>query len=122
MTAIWRQVPVHAGRRVHPDVRAHSGPPQHRGNAWDRLSGREADSPISTSDLYRADRRILRLPVRKAALPFAVVQACDLEPRLAPIRRGRQLPPDERLYACDRIQASNWPEASEDQHHLRISV
>ena len=50
--------------------------------------------PASARDLHRSDRRVLRLPLRQAALPLAALPARHARPGMAPAGRRGELPAD----------------------------
>ena len=71
-------VPGDAAPRLHPDVRADAGAPQHLGDARTRTTEEhQGRHPVQDARLHRARRRVLRLPLRQAAVPLAGVQARD---------------------------------------------
>ena len=67
---------------------------------------------------HRADRRVLRLPLRQAALPLAALPARHARQGMAPAGRGRELPADPRLHPRHRVQAPDRAAAPEDGAHL----
>ena len=71
-----RQVPVHARRRVHADVRADARSPQYQDHAGDRLSRPDLRA-FATSELIFTGPidEYFRLSLRQAALPVALIQA-----------------------------------------------
>ena len=71
--------------------------------------------PYRRADLHRADRRVLRLPLRQAAVPLAArssTRRCDSE-RFQPVA-GRQLSERARLHAHHRVQVPDRPGAPQD--------
>ncbi len=69
---LHRRLPGDAAARLHAHVRAHARPPEHQGPAQHRLSrGRRASSRIAQMVYTGPDRRVLRLPLRQAAVPLA---------------------------------------------------
>ena len=61
------------------------------------------------------DRRILRLPIRPAAVPLAALRVRNAEQRVASAGRGDQLPEREPVHQGDRVQTPHRAGASEDQ-------
>ena len=77
---------------------------------------REIEGAILYDDVICTgpDRRILRLPVREAAIPLAGVPARDGRLGASAGSGGNQLPQRSSLHASDRVQASDRTGASED--------
>ena len=99
-----RHLPVHAGARLHADVRAHAGPPEHQRRAADRLPRGRVLGPLPEHDLHRADRRVLRPLLRPAAVPLARVRARDAR---QPQRSRRPAPSTTRTSTPTRGSPSS---------------
>jgi UDP-galactopyranose mutase len=65
-------------------------------------------------DLYRADRRVLRSPLRQAALSLAPVRFRDGRQGVGAAGGRGELPERPRLHARDRVQAPHRPDAPQD--------
>ena len=73
------------------------------------------DDPVPRDDLHRADRRVLRLPLRQAAVPLARVQVRDARHAERASRSPVvNYPNEQRLHAGHRVQVPDRPGASED--------
>ena len=83
---------------------------------------REGRGAAPAGHLHRADRRVLRLPLRQAALPLAAFPARDARQGMAPAGRGGELPADAALHPRHRVQAPHRAAAPEDGAHLRVSL
>ena len=83
----------------------------------------EEDDPVRRNDLYRADRRILRLPLRQAAVPVAA--SSSTRQSIAPVFQAAPVvnyPNETAVYAVHGVQVSDRAGASEDEHRLRVSA
>ena len=79
--------------------------------------------PLPRARLHRAGRRVLRLPLRQAALPLACAfehETLDQE-RFQPVGVVNY-PQTTSLHPRHRVQAPDRAGAPEDQHHLRVPV
>jgi UDP-galactopyranose mutase len=98
---LHRHVPGDAGARLHRDVRADARPPGDQGPAEHRLPRDRGPDPVRPDGLHRADRRILRPPLREAPVPVALLPLRDARPRRPPAGAGRQLSERARVHAGD---------------------
>ena len=64
-----RYLPSDPAARLHAHVRVDAGPSEHQGDAEYRLPRGCRPDPVASHDLHGADRRLLQLQVRQAALP-----------------------------------------------------
>ena len=77
-------------------------------------------APVAAHDLHRADRRVLRLPLRQAALPQPRVPPRQPAAAAVPGRRNGELSERLRLHAHHRVQAPHRAAARDDVDRLRI--
>ena len=76
--------------------------------------------PLPGDDLHRADRRVLRLPVRQAAVSITGVPTRDARRAARAGGRHGELPERARVHADHRVQAPDRAGARQDQHRLRV--
>lgn len=118
---LHRQLPEDAAGRLHADVRADAGPPQHLRSPEHRFRGYPRRRRLRSDDLYRADRRVLRLPVRRASLPLADLPARDAGAGALPAGGGGQYAGGARaVYPDDGVQAPDGAGASLHRHLRRV--
>ena len=119
---LHRHLPGDAAARLHPDVRGDAGPPQHQGDAQHRLPRDCCERAVRPPDLHRPGGRLLRLPVRQAALPQP-----GISPRNARRRRNFQPVGDRQLsrtttpIPASASSSTSPGRARPDQRGLRIT-
>ena len=73
-TDTYQAMPLHGYTRMFERMLDH---PEHQDAAEHRLPRNRRQHPLRRGDLHRPDRRVLRLPLRQAAVPFAAVPVRD---------------------------------------------
>ena len=76
-TDTYQAMPLHGYTRM---FETHARPPEHQDPAQHRLPRGRRGHPVRRDDLHRAGRRVLRLPLRQAAVPVARVRVRDGQP------------------------------------------
>ena len=74
-TDTFQAMPLHGYTRMFEKMLAH---PEHQGDAQHRLPRDRRRAAVEAHDLHRPDRRLLRLPLRQAAVPQPRVPARTL--------------------------------------------
>ena len=100
-----RHLPGDAAARLHAHVRADARASEHQGDAQHRLPRDRRPGAVAAHGLHRPDRRVLRPPLRQAAVPQPRVRARQPAAGAVPAGRHGQLPERLRLHADHRVQA-----------------
>jgi hypothetical protein len=104
-----------------PDVREDARPPEHHARCSTPTTARSAStSAFIGDDLHRSHRRVLRLPLRQAAVPVHRVQVRDPRPPRVPVGRCGQLSERARLHPNHGVQVPHRAGAPQDQRRLRV--
>src|SRR5581483_3482106 len=117
---LHRHVPGDAETRLHADVRAHADAPEHQDPAERRLPRGAGVHPAPRGRVHRSGRRVLRLPVRPAAVPIARVHLRNAQRGGGAAGAGGQLSERERVHARHRVQVPHRAGASEDDAGVRV--
>ena len=120
---LHRQLPGDAAARLHAHVREHARPSEHQDHAQHRLSTRSRARSATTELIFTGpDRRVLRLPLRQAALPLAALRARDAGPANGSSRsRWSTTPTTSVPYTrVTEYKHLTGQQHAEDQRHLRV--
>ena len=90
-------------------------------SAEHRLPGDRVGHSVCGDDLHGADRRVLRLQVREAALPLAGVSVRNIRPPGVSTCRRRELPKRERYTRCTEFKYLTGQEHPRTTRRLRVS-
>ena len=102
---LHRHLPGDAAARLHADVREDARPPEHQDHAQHRLSRDRRPGAVEAHGLHRADRRVLQLSARQAALPQPRVS--PRQPGAGAVPAGRHGELSERLRLHARSASSS---------------